>query len=136
NGDVYGASELRNGRVSYQPRRVLSVQADVRNVLARELGKVQVDAQHLLRPVGGLESERKSHAEFRAGDRQIGPRDLDISRSLDRTAEVGPGLPVRPLGGLHQLEAGIVGIHVAFRVHVGADLQSVAADQIAALGAG
>src|SRR5437773_3687800 len=133
---IMGLPELRNGRASYQPRRVSSVQAAVRNVLARELGKVQVDTQHLLRPVGGLESEREGHAEFRAGDRQIGPRDLDISRSLDRTAEVRPGLPVRPLGGLHQLEAGIVEIHVALRVHVGADLQSVAADQIAALGAG
>ena len=45
-------------------------------------------------------------------------------------------MPVGPLSGLHQLEAGVVGIHVAFRVHVGADLQSIAADQIAALCAG
>src|SRR5712692_6167471 len=107
-----------------------------RDVLARERSKVEIDTQHLLRPVGGLEGERKGHAEFGAGDRQIGPRYLDLSGTLDRVAEVGLGLPVGALGGLHQFEAGVVGIHAAFGVHVGADLQSVAADQIAALGAG
>src|SRR6266705_4276976 len=134
----YGTPISAGSRGDDVRREVLREQvADAdRDVLARERSKVQIDAQHLLRPVGGLEGERKGHAEFGAGDRQIGPRDLDVSRSLDRAAEVGPGLPIGALGGLHQFEAGVVGINVAFRVHVGADLQSIAADQIAALCAG
>src|SRR6266853_1325564 len=70
-------------------RRALREQvADAdRDVLARERSKVEIDTQHLLRPVGGLEGERKGHAEFGAGDRQIGPRYLDLSGTLDRVAE-------------------------------------------------
>src|SRR6266849_5156164 len=118
-------------------RRVLREQiADAdRDVLARERSKVEIDTQHLLRPVGGLESERKGHAELGAGDRQVGSRDLGLSRSLDRAAEVVLGLPVGALGRLNGFEARVLRVHVAFGVDVCADLQSVAADEIAALGA-
>src|SRR6266852_3946007 len=106
-----------------------------RDVLAGERRKIEIDAQHLLRPVGRLESERKGHAELGAGDRQIGPRDLGFPRSLDRAAEVVLGLPVGALGGLNGFEARVVRVGVALGIDVCADLQSVAADEIAALGA-
>src|SRR5258708_20562295 len=64
-----------------------------RDVLAGERRKIKIDAQDLLRAVGRLESERKSHAKLGAGDRQIGPRDLAFPRSLDLAAEIVLGLP-------------------------------------------
>src|SRR5258706_16328077 len=77
--------------------RGLSMQAAdaVSDVLARELSKVQLDEQHLLQPLEGLESESKWHAEFVSGDRKIGTRYLYGSRSLELAAEEGPGLPGR-----------------------------------------
>src|SRR5258705_9979133 len=107
-----------------------------RDVLAGECRKIEIEAQHLLRPIGRLESERKSHAELGTGDRQVGPRDLGLSRSLDRATEVVLGLPVGARGGLNGFEARVLRVRVALGVDVRADLQSVAADEIAALGAG
>src|SRR6267378_3564177 len=107
-----------------------------RDVLAGECRKIEIEAHHLLRPIGSLESERKSHAELGAGDRQVGPRDLGLSRSLDRAAAVVLGLPVGARGGLNGFEARVLRVRVALGVDVRTDLQSVAADEIAALGAG
>src|SRR5712691_10898940 len=119
-------------------RRVLREQiADAeRDVLAGERRKIEIEAQDLLRAIGRLESERKGYADLGTGDRQVGPRDLGLSRSLDRAAEVVLGLPVGALGGLNGFEARVVRVNVALGVDVCADLQSVAADEIAALGAG
>src|SRR5258708_29699410 len=65
-----------------------------RDVLAGERRKIEIEAQHLLRPIGRLESARESHAELAPGDRQVRPRDLDLSQSLALAAEVVLGLPV------------------------------------------
>src|SRR6266851_2740376 len=71
-------------------RRVLREQiADAeRDVLAGERRKIEIEAQDLLRAIGRLESERKGYADLGTGDRQVGPRDLGLSGSLDRAAEV------------------------------------------------
>src|SRR6266853_757627 len=124
-------------RVSRRRRALREQIADAeRDVLAGERREIEIDAQHLLRPVGRLESERKSYAELGAGDRQVGPRDLGLPRSLDRAAEVVLGLPVGARGGLNGFEARVLRVRVALGVDVRADLQSVAADEIAALRAG
>src|SRR6266567_7401258 len=77
-------------------------------VVPRERRKVEIGAQHLLRSIGRFKGESEGDAELGSGDRQIGPRDLDLSRSFDRAAEVGLGLPVGALGRVHRLEAPVV----------------------------
>src|SRR6266853_3892414 len=101
-------------------------------VVPRERGKVEIGAQYFLRSIGRFEGESEGDAELGSGDRQIGPRDLDLSRSFDRAAEVGLGLPVGALGRLHRLEARVAGACVALGLHVCADLQPVRADKVAA----
>src|SRR2546428_5213183 len=101
-------------------------------VVPRERGKVEIGAQYFLRSIGRFEGESEGDAELGSGDRQIGPRDLDLSRSFDRAAEVGLSLPVGALGRLHRLEARIAGARVALGLHVCADLQPVRADKVAA----
>src|SRR5713101_1542455 len=98
-------------------------------VVPRERRKVDIGAQHLPRSIGRFKGESEGDAELGSGDRQIGPRDLDLSRSFDRAAEIGLGLPVGALGRLHRLEAPVVGAHVALGLRVCADLQPVRADQ-------
>src|SRR5882672_4065207 len=106
------------------------------DILARQRGEVQIDAQDLLRPVGRLECERQRHAQLGPDDRQIRPRDLYLARGLDRASEIRLGLPVRPLGGLDHLEALVQRMDLALGFDVRADLQAVAADEVAALRAG
>src|SRR5712692_5059656 len=62
-------------------------------VVAREGREVEIHAEHVIRPVQG-KSVGQGDAELRAGGRQIGARDLDLSRRLDRPAEERLRLPV------------------------------------------
>src|SRR5882672_3791093 len=55
-------------------------------VVAREGWEVEIHAEHVIRPVQG-KGVGQGDAELRAGGRQIGARDLDLSRRLDRPAE-------------------------------------------------
>src|SRR5882762_3206126 len=105
-----------------------------REVVARERRKVEVRAEHVIRPVE-RKGVRQGDAELRAGRRQIGARDLDLPRRLDRPAEERLGLPVGARDGPYRRQARVARGNAAFGFRAGADLRAVARNQVTTLGA-
>src|SRR5258708_23846173 len=103
-------------------------------VVAREGREVEIHAEHVIRPVQG-KSVGQGDAELRAGGRQIGARDLDLSRRLDRPAEERLRLPVGARDGPYRRQAPVARGRAAFGFHARADLRAVACNQVTALGA-
>src|SRR3989441_11761301 len=64
-----------------------------REIVAREGCEVEIHAEHVVRPVQ-RKGVGQGDAELRAGGRQIGAGDLDLSWRLDRPAEERLRLPV------------------------------------------
>src|SRR6266852_9230220 len=103
-------------------------------VVAREGREVEIHAEHVIRPVQG-KSVGQGDAELRAGGRQIGARDLDLSRRLDRPAEERLRLPVGARDGPYRRQAPVARGRAAFGFRARADLRAVACNQVTALGA-
>src|SRR5712691_448476 len=93
-----GAGDLRTialqsncGKIIHVPGLARRFREPERQAVSREGAEVEIRAQHVIRPVQG-KGVRQGDADLRAGSGQIGPRDLNLSRYLDRAAKEGLGL--------------------------------------------
>src|SRR4029077_1730765 len=88
---------MRLRTMEYRPRRSRLLPVRPGNteseILPRERGEIEVDAQHVVRAVQ-RQRVRKRDAQPGARRREVGPRDLDLAGGLDRAAEEGLGLPI------------------------------------------